>query len=93
MKRLARRGGQPDAGPNGGAAGVGLRRSHRPPPAVQEGRYQLANGMGAMLDADDALGRHEWLIAPLLLQGSASPDARMLLALPVEIGELIAARP
>ncbi|SQC39173.1 ATP-dependent helicase HrpB [Klebsiella pneumoniae] len=41
----------------------------------QEGRYQLANGMGAMLDADDALGRHEWLIAPLLLQGSASPDA------------------
>ncbi len=49
--------------------------------------------MGAMLDADDALGRHEWLIAPLLLQGSASPDARMLLALPVEIGELIAARP
>lgn len=49
--------------------------------------------MGAMLDADDALGRHEWLIAPLLLQGSASPDARMLLALPVDIGELIAARP
>ncbi|TPV62787.1 ATP-dependent helicase, partial [Klebsiella pneumoniae] len=30
--------------------------------------------MGAMLDADDALGRHEWLIAPLLLQGSASPE-------------------
>lgn len=29
---------------------------------------------------------------PLLLQGSASPDARML-ALPVDIGELIAARP
>ncbi len=28
----ARRGGQPDAGANGGAAGVGLRRSHRPPP-------------------------------------------------------------
>ncbi len=77
---------------NGGAAGVGLRRSHRPPPR-SGGRYQLANGMGAMLDADDALGRHEWLIAPLLLQGSASPDARMLLALPVEIGELIAARP
>ncbi|MGG4764714.1 ATP-dependent helicase C-terminal domain-containing protein [Klebsiella pneumoniae] len=63
------------------------------PVVVSEGRYQLANGMGAMLDADDALGRHEWLIAPLLLQGSASPDARMLLALPVEIGELIAARP
>ncbi len=42
-----------------------------------------------MLDADDALGRHEWLIAPLLLQGSASPDARILLALPVDIHALI----
>ncbi|EMD6621561.1 TPA: ATP-dependent helicase HrpB [Escherichia coli] len=55
----------------------------------QDGRYQLANGMGAMLDADDALSRHEWLIAPLLLQGSASPDARILLALPVDIDELV----
>lgn len=42
-----------------------------------------------MLDADDALSRHEWLIAPLLLQGSASPDARILLALPVDIDELV----
>ncbi|WP_149451450.1 ATP-dependent helicase HrpB [Escherichia albertii] len=55
----------------------------------QDGRYQLANGMGAMLDADDALNRYEWLIAPLLLQGSASPDARILLALPVDIDELV----
>ncbi|WP_213134466.1 ATP-dependent helicase HrpB [Citrobacter sp. FP75] len=55
----------------------------------QEGRYQLANGMGAMLDADDALGRHEWLIAPLLLQGSASPDARILFALPLDIEALM----
>ncbi|SQB05087.1 ATP-dependent RNA helicase HrpB [Citrobacter koseri] len=59
----------------------------------QEGRYQLANGMGAVLDADDALGRHEWLIAPLLLQGSASPDARILLALPLDIEALIQACP
>lgn len=59
----------------------------------QEGRYQLANGMGAMLDADDASGRHEWLIAPLLLQGSASPDARILLALPLDIEVLIQACP
>lgn len=59
----------------------------------QEGRYQLANGMGAMLDADDALGRHEWLIAPLLLQGSASPDARILLAQPLDIASLIQASP
>ncbi len=55
----------------------------------QDGRYQLANGMGAMLDANDALSRHEWLIAPLLLQGSASPDARILLALLVDIDELV----
>ncbi|MBA8560451.1 ATP-dependent helicase HrpB [Citrobacter freundii] len=59
----------------------------------QEGRYQLANGMGAMLDADDASGRHEWLIAPLLLQGSASPDARILLALPLDIEVLMQACP
>lgn len=59
----------------------------------QEGCYQLANGMGAMLDADDALGRHEWLIAPLLLQGSASPDARILLAQPLDIASLIQACP
>lgn len=92
MKRLARRGGQPDAGGMAGllASAFADRIARR---RGQEGRYQLANGMGAMLDADDALGRHEWLIAPLLLQGSASPDARMLLALPVDIGELIAARP
>ncbi|WP_407257769.1 ATP-dependent helicase HrpB [Klebsiella pneumoniae] len=89
---LACRGGQPDAGLMAGllASAFADRIARR---RGQEGRYQLANGMGAMLDADDALGRHEWLIAPLLLQGSASPDARMLLALPVEIGELIAARP
>ncbi|WP_313628035.1 ATP-dependent helicase HrpB [Kosakonia sp.] len=55
----------------------------------QEGRYQLANGMGATLDVDDALNRHEWLIAPLLLQGSASPDARILLALPLDIDALV----
>lgn len=55
----------------------------------QDGRYQLANGMGAALDADDALGRHDWLIAPLLLQGSTSPDARILLALPLDIDALV----
>ncbi|TDT52155.1 ATP-dependent helicase HrpB [Enterobacter sp. AG5470] len=59
----------------------------------QQGRYQLANGMGATLDADDALGRHEWLIAPLLLQGGQSPDARILLALPLDIDALIARCP
>ncbi|SFR09777.1 ATP-dependent helicase HrpB [Enterobacter sp. kpr-6] len=58
-----------------------------------EGRYQLANGMGVMLDRDDALGRHEWLIAPLLLQGSNTPDARILQALALDIDTLIAHKP
>ena len=58
-----------------------------------DGRYQLANGMGAMLNADDALGRHEWLIAPLLLQGNASPDARILQACAVEIDGLVSRCP
>ncbi len=59
----------------------------------QEGRYQLANGMGAMLERDDALTRYEWLIAPLLLQGSSSPDARILQALPLDIDALVASHP
>jgi ATP-dependent helicase HrpB len=59
----------------------------------QDGRYQLANGMGAMLDADDALNRYEWLLAPLLLQGSQAPDARILLAMPLDIEALIASCP
>lgn len=88
MKRLAVRGGQPDAELMAAllASAFADRVAH---PRGQEGRYQLANGMGAMLHADDALGRHEWLIAPLLLQGSSSPDARILLALPVDIHALI----
>ena len=57
------------------------------------GRYQLANGIGAMLDDDDALARYEWLIAPLLLQGTAAPDARILLALPIALDALIAQCP
>lgn len=58
-----------------------------------EGRYQLANGMGVMLDRDAALTRYEWLLAPALLQGSAQPDARILQALPLEIDTLIEQRP
>ena len=88
LKRLNVRSGQPDIAllplllAQAFADRIARRRG-------QEGRYQLANGMGAMLDADDALGRHEWLIAPLLLQGSASPDARILLALPLGIEALM----
>lgn len=51
-------------------------------------RYQLANGIGAMLDEHDGLSRYEWLIAPSLLQWASSADARMLLALPVEMDAL-----
>ncbi|WP_434636408.1 ATP-dependent helicase HrpB [Klebsiella sp. I138] len=92
LKRLDSRGGQPDIQrlapllAPAFADRIARRRG-------QEGRYQLANGMGAMLDADDALGRHEWLIAPLLLQGSSSPDARILLALPVDVTTLLAQCP
>ncbi|WP_204271342.1 ATP-dependent helicase HrpB [Citrobacter freundii] len=88
LKRLNVRSGQPDIAllplllAQAFADRIARRRG-------QEGRYQLANGMGAMLDADDALGCHEWLIAPLLLQGSASPDARILLALPLDIEALM----
>ncbi|MEB6426893.1 ATP-dependent helicase HrpB [Citrobacter freundii] len=92
LKRLNVRSGQPDGAllplllAQAFADRIARRRG-------QEGRYQLANGMGAMLDADDAQGRHEWLIAPLLLQGSASPDARILLALPLDIEVLMQACP
>ncbi|WP_342754924.1 ATP-dependent helicase HrpB [Pantoea sp. MBD-2R] len=58
-----------------------------------EGRFQLANGMGAMLNNDEALTRYEWLIAPGLLQGNAQPDARILQAMPIEIATLAAQHP
>lgn len=92
LKRLNVRSGQPDSTllPSLLARAFADRIARR---RGQEGRYQLANGMGAMLDADDASGRHEWLIAPLLLQGSASPDARILLAQPLDIEALMQACP
>ncbi|WP_270612530.1 ATP-dependent helicase HrpB [Citrobacter freundii] len=92
LKRLNVRSGQPDSAllPSLLAQAFADRIARR---RGQEGRYQLANGMGAMLDADDAQGRHEWLIAPLLLQGSSSPDARILLALPLDIEALMQACP
>jgi len=91
-KRLNRRAGQPDSDaiPALLAQGFPDRIARR---RGQEGRYQLANGMGAMLDADDALNRHEWLIAPLLLQGNAAPDARILQACALDIDTLTARCP
>ncbi|EMH4135023.1 MULTISPECIES: ATP-dependent helicase HrpB [Serratia] len=54
----------------------------------QDGRYLLANGLGAAMNQDEALSRAPWLIVPSLLQGHNSPDARILLALPVDIEAL-----
>lgn len=59
----------------------------------QDGRYLLANGLGAAMAQDEALSRAPWLIIPSLLQGHNSPDARILLALPIEIDALVARLP
>jgi len=54
----------------------------------EEGRYLLANGLGASLPQDDGLTRAPWLVAPQLLQGNNSPDARILLAISLDITQL-----
>ncbi|MEC5318960.1 ATP-dependent helicase HrpB [Brenneria populi subsp. brevivirga] len=54
----------------------------------QDGRYQLANGAGAMMPADEALSGADWLLAPALLQNDHNADARILLALPLDIERL-----
>lgn len=60
----------------------------------QDGRYQLANGSGAMMSADEALSGTEWLLAPALLQNDRSAqnnqnaEARILLAFPLDIERL-----
>ncbi len=50
----------------------------------QDGRYLLANGLGAAVDRDESLSRTTWLVIVNLLQGTQSPDARILLALPID---------
>ncbi len=69
LKRLNVRGGEADSSLIAPllAGAFADRIAHR---RGQDGRYQLANGMGAMLDADDALSRHEWLIAPLFCRAA-----------------------
>ncbi|MGQ5290618.1 ATP-dependent helicase HrpB [Pectobacterium actinidiae] len=60
----------------------------------QDGRYQLANGSGAMMSPDETLSGTEWLLTPALLQNDRlvqnkqSADARILLALPLDIERL-----
>ncbi|NIG19971.1 ATP-dependent helicase HrpB [Pantoea sp. Al-1710] len=87
QQRLNASGGSvnPDLFPSLLAAGFADRLAQR---RGESARYQLANGIGAMLDEQDGLSRYEWLIAPTLLQGASAAEARMLLALPVEISAL-----
>ncbi|EOG6949873.1 ATP-dependent helicase HrpB [Edwardsiella piscicida] len=59
----------------------------------QDGRYLLANGLGAALEADDALGRMPGLIAASLLQGASGGEPRILLALPCDLASLAAQLP
>ncbi|WP_179451994.1 MULTISPECIES: ATP-dependent helicase HrpB [unclassified Enterobacter] len=92
QKRLNASGGtiNPDLFPQLLAAGFADRLAQR---RGDSARYQLANGIGAMLNEQDGLSRYEWLIAPTLLQGASAADARMLLALPVDIDALRRACP
>lgn len=55
----------------------------------QDGRYQLANGVGGQLAVDDPLTSSEWLIVPALMQSPQHADARIQLALPVDIDRLL----
>ncbi|HFO0263607.1 TPA: ATP-dependent helicase HrpB [Serratia marcescens] len=91
-KRLPQRAGQVDVelAPHLLASAFADRIAQR---RGQDGRYLLANGMGAAMNQDEALSRAPWLIVPSLLQGHNSPDARILLALPVDIEALAAQLP
>ncbi|MFC3396486.1 ATP-dependent helicase HrpB [Brenneria rubrifaciens] len=55
----------------------------------EDGRYQLAGGMGAMMPPDDALSGADWLLAPALLHNGHTAEARILLALPLDIHQLV----
>lgn len=60
-------------------------------PVFDGRRVIMANGMGAMLDADDALGRHEYNCAAATR--AVRRPMRELLALPLDIDQLVAQRP
>ena len=59
---------------------IGRRRAGQAP------RYQLSNGKGASLREDDALVRHDWLVAAEL-DGQAR-EAMIYLAAPVDLADL-----
>lgn len=53
-----------------------------------QGRYLLSSGLGASLDENDSLLASAWLIAPTLWQPETSADAKIALALSIEIETL-----
>ncbi|MEO9701695.1 ATP-dependent helicase C-terminal domain-containing protein, partial [Marinobacter alexandrii] len=59
---------------------IGRRRAGQVP------RYQLSNGKGASLREDDALARHDWLVAAEL--DGQSREATIYLAAPVDLADL-----
>ncbi|ELX8379418.1 MULTISPECIES: ATP-dependent helicase HrpB [Providencia] len=58
-----------------------------------QGRYQLASGLGASLDEKETLSGREWLIAPMLWLPESSADAKIALAVAIEIDNLREACP
>lgn len=59
----------------------------------QSGRYLLAKGIGASTLNDSSLLRHEWLIVLQLSLNAQASEARIRLALPVDITALQASYP
>ncbi|MBD2797532.1 ATP-dependent helicase HrpB [Xenorhabdus sp. 18] len=53
------------------------------------GRFQLANGLGVALEREEPLSAETWLVIPALQQGKGHPDARVLLACPLDIEQII----
>ncbi len=54
--------------------------------AGEPGRFQLACGAGAVIDEDDPLAHHEWLVVAQL--GGAGSQARIFKAIALDINEL-----
>ncbi|CAM3827042.1 ATP-dependent helicase HrpB [Rahnella bruchi] len=95
-KQLAQRAGAKNGEPDASLAPWLLARAFSDRIAQrrgEDGRYLLANGLGASLPQDDGLTRAPWLVAPQLLQGNNSPDARILLAVSLDITQLPARLP
>nr|WP_246545198.1 ATP-dependent helicase HrpB [Photorhabdus hainanensis] len=59
----------------------------------KRGRFQLANGLGTIINDEEKLSGESWLAAPSLLQNSKNPDARILLACPLDIERLVQQQP